>query len=148
MRTPLQPFAVGELDRVFGALTGWDDVAGSPFLHRTPRRAQERDPRLTHWQQDDVIWLRAEVPGLRLDDLELTLHGPTLHLKARRHVEHDEAAESMRLERGSWSMTRNLELPFRADPGKVEATLADGVLTVKLVAEPAPAPHTIAVVQG
>ncbi len=143
MRSLLSPFAMGDFDRVFGALTGFDDVAGHPFFS-APRRRTSAAPSFVSWREDDALHLRTEVPGLTPDDVELTLDGETLNLKLERQVAYEDS-QAQRLERGAWTMTRALALPFRPDPDSVVAKLEHGVLTVTLTEAEASKPRTIKV---
>lgn len=148
MNNHLSSLGFGELDRVFGALAGWDDVAGFPFLRTTARRrAAPAGPRFHHVTDYEGLTLWAEVPGVAAEDVRIELEDQTLHLQASRAVEHGEA-RGQRLERSSFSVDRHWKLPFRPDADGVQATVADGVLTVRLPKAPELAPRTIAVTRG
>jgi HSP20 family protein len=80
----------------------------------------------------DGIAVVAELPGVEKDDLEVHAHRDTLTIRgARRPAAEDEQAYHRR-ERRSGAFTRTLQLPYRVDPGRVEARLEDGVLRLSL----------------
>ena len=80
----------------------------------------------------DGIALVAELPGVEPGDLEVHAHQDTLTIRgARRPASEDEAAYHRR-ERRSGAFTRTVQLPYRVDPGRVEARLEDGVLRLSL----------------
>ena len=74
----------------------------------------------------------AELPGVEAGDLEVHAHRDTLTIRGgRRPAAEDEQAYHRR-ERRSGVFTRTLQLPYRVDPGRVEARLEDGVLRLSL----------------
>jgi HSP20 family protein len=85
--------------------------------------------------------LRADVPGLAENDLQISVAGNTVTLRGERKV--DEAPEGYsahRRERSTVRFARSFDLPARVDADKVTATLKHGVLTLTLpkVAEAQP----------
>jgi HSP20 family protein len=98
-------------------------------------------------QEDtDALWLEAELPGLRLEELEIYVTGPDqLTLKGQRQPQVPEGAVRHRQERGFGAFARTLALPFPVDPDKVEARLENGVLRLKLVKHESARPRKIVV---
>ena len=81
----------------------------------------------------DNYYVRAELPGLRAGDLDLSVTGDTLSISGERMLdEEDEKAQYHRRERDSGKFSRIVSLPTRIDVARVEAHCADGVLTVVL----------------
>jgi HSP20 family protein len=76
--------------------------------------------------------VKALVPGLRLEELKLSLLERALTLSGERKAEPVEGYTPRRQERGAWRFNRTLELPDDVDAAQIEATLKDGVLTVVL----------------
>src|SRR4051794_34557446 len=90
-------------------------------------------PAVNVWEQDDSVFVEAELPGLEQKDLEIFVTGGNqLTLKGERKVEVAEQGVWHRQERSVGSFTRNLTLPFAVDADKVEARFENGVLLVKL----------------
>jgi HSP20 family protein len=81
----------------------------------------------------DHIYVRAELPGVRAEDLEITIQDLSLILRGERKIASEEKQVNyQRRERESGFFRRVLALPSRVHPDKVEATCKDGVLTIKL----------------
>lgn len=81
----------------------------------------------------DHIYVRAELPGVRAEDLEITIQDLSLILRGERKIASEEKQVNyQRRERESGFFRRVLALPSRVKPDKVEATCKDGVLTIKL----------------
>jgi HSP20 family protein len=125
------------MDRLFGrwgiALPEWPALAVSY-------------PPVNLWEDDDFVYAEAELPGLKLPDLEITVTADNkLTLKGKREPAAPEKVEWHRQERGFGSFERSIELPVRVDAGKVEARLDNGVLTVKMAKSPAAKPKKIPV---
>ena len=87
-------------------------------------------PALNIWDDEERICAEAEVPGFKMDDIEVSVMGNQLTIKGHREAETREGTTFHRHERRTGEFTRSLTLPIDVDPDKVEATLADGVLTV------------------
>lgn len=82
---------------------------------------------------DHEIVLKADLPGLRRDDIDLTVENSTLTIRAERRP--DEAAHNgqfHRSERISGTCSRSFTLPNTVDAARVKADYRDGVLTVRL----------------
>ncbi len=76
-------------------------------------------------------YIRAELPGVKGDDLELSVTGNTLSIAGEREiVPQNEGAKYHRREREGGKFSRILSLPSQVDTAKVEAQCKDGVLTI------------------
>lgn len=107
------------------------DLENLGFL--APRIAPGRAfPALNVWEQGDDFYAEAELPGLKSEDLDITVVGNELTLKGQRKEEPEQGNVSHRRERGVGTFTRVVRLPVDIDASKVQATLHDGVLTLKL----------------
>lgn len=86
--------------------------------------------RLEEFIEGDRRIVRADIPGVDPDkDIELTVEGTTLRLRGQRRAEeHDEHHTEIRY----GSFERLVTLPAGTKPEDVEATYADGVLTVTM----------------
>ncbi len=117
-----------EMDRLFERFFGdyepyraWD-----PFNLR-------RYPAANVWQDEDDIFIEAELPGLTTDDIELTVLGNELTIKGERAaLRPKEGATLHRRERGAGTFSRVVHLPANVNEGKVEAAFNNGVLSVTL----------------
>ena len=77
--------------------------------------------------------IRAEMPGLKRDDIELRVENNTLTLRGERKRENEVKEEQYhRIERAYGAFSRSFSLPATVDAGNVSAEYKDGVLTVTL----------------
>ena len=82
--------------------------------------------------QDDFV-LRADLPGLSEEDVNIELEDNVLTVSGERKSEHEERKEGYyRVERASGSFSRSLTLPEGVDPEKVSAKFDRGVLEVRI----------------
>ncbi len=89
-------------------------------------------------RNDDEIRIRFDVPGVTLEDVDLTVEKDTLTLTAERST--DDEAEFLIRERRTGKLTRQLLLGETLDTEMLSATLSNGVLEVSLpIAEKAQA---------
>ena len=90
-------------------------------------------PLMNMSEDKDSYYVRAELPGLKADDLEISVTGDTFSISGERKMPlEDENARYHRREREAGRFSRLISLPAQIDPGKVEALCRDGVLTVTL----------------
>jgi HSP20 family protein len=126
-----------EMDRLFGR---WG------FDFRTWPGLAVSYPPVNLWEDDDFVYAEAELPGLKLPNLEISVTGDNqLTLKGKREPVAPEKVEWHRQERGFGSFERALTLPVSVDASKVEARLENGILTVKMAKSPAAKPKKIPV---
>ena len=126
-----------ELDQLFEA-TG----LGRPFLSQRERRF----PLMNVVSDERESVLYAELPGVELKDVEITLSGTTLTLKGERPAQSDVPEEKYyRRERGAGPFGRTVELPHKVEVDKVDASLRNGVLRVRLPKAPEVQPRRIEV---
>jgi len=90
-------------------------------------------PPVNVWFNDYEARFTVKLPGVSLEDLEITANQDTLTLKGNRAAEVlPEGASYLRQERGSGSFVRTFALPFPVDSENVEAGYKDGILVVRL----------------
>jgi HSP20 family protein len=91
-------------------------------------------------------YVRAELPGLKASELDISVTGDTLSISGERKLPvEDEKAQYHRREREAGRFSRIVTLPGQIDTGKVEAHCTDGVLTVVLPKAEKAKPKQIAV---
>jgi HSP20 family protein len=84
-------------------------------------------------RDEDELVLRAEVPGIDRNDIELTVHDDTLTLKGvKRGFEQKKEGQYHYSERRYGDFSRSFTLPFPVDVAKVQASLKDGILEARL----------------
>ena len=111
------------------------DFARLSRLLSRPGRARTNAgvfPRLNLSETSETYIVRAEVPGIDAESLDVSLVGRTLTLSGRRDEEVREGASYHRRERTHGVFKRSVTLPAAVDPEKTEASFEHGVLTVTL----------------
>lgn len=95
--------------------------------------------------EGDII-LKAELPGVDLDAIDIQIRDNVLTLRGERTFE-DEAKKEhyYRIERSYGSFTRSFTLPSMIDQARVQAQLRDGILEVKLPKRDSALPRSITV---
>ncbi len=89
-------------------------------------------PAINVWEGGDCLYAEAEIPGVAQDNIEILVVGNELTIKGRRGAPDDKEVSYHRRERGTGEFSRTLTLPVEIKADAVEATLKDGVLTLKL----------------
>ena len=81
----------------------------------------------------DHLYVRAELPGVKAESLEITVQDSSLILRGERKIPTEEKQVNYhRREREAGFFRRVLALPARIQADKVEATCKDGILSIKL----------------
>jgi HSP20 family protein len=90
-------------------------------------------PAIDLYDERDHLVLKAELPGINKDELDISLHGDVLTLSGERKDQGEfKDAEVFRSERYVGRFQRSITLPVRVDASKVQASYQDGILTVTL----------------
>ena len=112
-----------EVNRVFDAFFG--NGAGA--------RARRWVPPMDLVETDEDLVLRADLPGVKGEDVNIEVKDGTLTVSGERRAEHEEGSEGFyRVERAFGSFSRSLSLPRGVDPDAVTADFTDGVLEVRI----------------
>lgn len=128
------------LDRLFDdVMTG---VAGTAFGAAPPVRSFT--PALDVRANDEEIVFTADVPGVKEEDLEITLDDGVLTIKGQRRYQGN-GKDKVWLGRSYGSFSRSFTLPDTVDPEHLTADLADGVLTVRVGQQPKAKPRKITI---
>ena|SRR5438105_6975204 len=85
-----------------------------------------------HEDKDKYV-VKAEVPGMKKEDIDVSLDGSTLTISGeRKHEQERKEDETYRSERFFGRFQRNITLPAAVDASKIDANYKDGVLTITL----------------
>ena len=118
-----------EMDRMQEQVRQWFDEASSG----RPALAPAAFPAFDAWEDTENFYVEAELPGLKLEDLEIYFSDQrVLTVKGQRSELVKEQGNWLRRERGFGTFERSLALPGPIDSDRVEATLKNGVLTITL----------------
>jgi HSP20 family protein len=103
-------------------------------------------PPVDLYETDDALVLKAELPGVSKDDVNVEVHQNTLILRGQRRHEAEVKEENYhRLERAYGTFQRSFMLPTTVDQEKVQATYHDGILELHLPKVEAAKPRRIAI---
>ena len=98
-----------------------------------PRTGQPWSPAVDIAETENELVLKADLPDLKLEDIEVRVENQTLTLKGERKFEKDEKSKGYhRIERSYGTFVRSFTLPASVDSEKVAAQYSNGVLTIKL----------------
>jgi HSP20 family protein len=111
-----------EVNRIFDTFFGGNDV-----------RTRRWVPAMDLVETDDHLVLRADLPGLKRDDVDIEVKDGVLTISGERKAEQEERSEGFyRVERAFGSFSRSLTLPDGVDAQQVSADFTDGVLEVRI----------------
>ena len=125
-----------ELDRLFDfALPTRDSGLSSGWT-----------PALDVHDEKDSFLVRVELPGIKKDDITVSLDKGVLTINGERKDEHEKKeGEAFRSERFFGRFQRSVSLPLPVDASKVKASYQDGVLSIELPKAEEAKPRQIAV---
>jgi HSP20 family protein len=127
-----------EMNRLY---TDWSAEAGQTVAPGYPA--------MNIWTDDNNAVVTAELPGVSLESIEISVEDDTLTLRGdRQREEPEQGATYHRRERRFGSFVRSFRLPFRVDAEKVDATLRNGVLCVSLPRAEEDRPRRITIKAG
>lgn len=88
-------------------------------------------PAVDVYETEKEVVLAAEIPGVRQEDINLTVYDNILTLKGERRFERDVKQESYhRVERNYGYFCRRFSMPCEVESGSIKASFKDGVLEV------------------
>ncbi len=129
-----------ELDRMSKDMDRlWDQVfpTSRRFFREFPVKALvDRDtapPAIDIIDKPDTIVVKAELPGVEKDKVDISLHDNALTISGKIEEEKEEKKENYYYsERSYTSYSRTVDLPCKVNADKVSATLKNGILTINL----------------
>jgi len=112
-----------------------DNLFTSP-LGEWPRTGQffnEWAPALDLYEDKNNVYVKAEVPGMKKEEINVSLHDNVLTISGERKFEQKtEETENYRSERFFGRFTRSVTLPIAVESDKVKASYKDGILNIAL----------------
>ncbi len=90
-------------------------------------------PAVDVFEDKDAITIKAEMPGMKKEDIDISLEGNTLYISGERREEKQTGqGATFRSERYFGKFYRTVDLPAPVDSSKVNAKYQDGILTMTL----------------
>ncbi len=111
---------------------------------RLPRR-QRLAPPVDVVRREDAYIVKMDLPGASADDITVTAGDGVIVVRGRKPGAADGDGKVLRRERRYGEFLRPVPLPSDADLGDVDATLKDGVLTIRVARRTAPSGRVIPV---
>jgi HSP20 family protein len=116
----------GDVNRLFDSFFGRRDTAQGTAARRWV-------PAMDLVETEDQLVLRADLPGMRREDIGIEIKDNVLTISGERKAEHEEKGEGFhRIERSSGRFSRSLGLPRGMDATSVNASFENGVLEVRM----------------
>ena len=122
------------LSRSSGALTHFDASAKS----KEEAEASQDFPRWSllaaeTWETAQSVIIRMEMPGMRKEDIDISIHGNLLRIRGEKRSGNDSQDRLYQLtERAYGRFERTIPIPHSIDEARVEVAYQDGVITVIL----------------
>ena len=107
-----------------------DDVMNGSF--GTATSAKNFVPQVDVRSNDERVLFYFDVPGVKKEDIEITLERGVLTVKGARHFAAGSEKEQLLLGRAYGTFNRSFSLPDHLDEEKLSANLADGVLAIEI----------------
>jgi len=137
------------------SLSHYDPLANFPATFRNfedavarmlnePRGARPWSPSVDIFETENELILKADLPEVKLEDIEVRVENQTLTLKGERKFEKDESTRGYhRIERNYGTFVRSFSVPASVDAERVAAEYKNGVLTVTLPKKEAAKPRQV-----
>ena len=125
-RSPNGVFALEPFFRPFSLLDEVEEIARAAF-------DTSLTPKIDMFEENNELVIKAEMPGVRKKDLDISLESDVLTIKAEKKQEKEvKGAAHYTRERHFGHYSRYMTLPARVDAEKVTATLKKGLLEIRL----------------
>jgi len=120
-----------ELEASYGGDYGWRGIEGAPSTNL--------------YDAGNQLEMKAEVPGITKENMNIKIQGNYLELSGTRKSDAPEGYKAHRIEREAASFTRSFTLPNDIDSEKVKASLKNGILTLALPKTEAAKPKQVTI---
>ena len=129
-----------EVNRVFDAFFGGGGEA---------TRARRWVPAMDLVETEDQLILKADLPGMTTNDVNIEIKDGVLTVSGERRAEHQENSEGFyRVERAFGQFSRSMSLPDGIDAEKIAAEFQNGVLEIRIPKPEERKPHRVAIGGG
>jgi HSP20 family protein len=109
-----------------------------------PRAGRPWSPAVDIFETENELVLKADVPEVALQDIDVHVENETLTLSGERKFASEDSSKGFhRIERSYGQFTRTFSVPTTVDAEKVSAEYHNGVLTVRLPKKEAAKPRQV-----
>jgi HSP20 family protein len=122
----------------------FESIFGNLLYPEAPSRGT-KFPAVNVWEDESNVYVECEIPGVRKEQLDLSVVGRKLTISGERTRPESEDVRRHRTERPEGAFTREVTLPRAVNPEAIEARLESGILTVTLPRSEAEKPRKIVV---
>ena len=136
-RAEIRPWRFPEVESMFERM--FDDSWVRPFPRLRlalwgPRAFTLEAPAIDMYEEKDALVVKAEVPGLLKDEIDVSVTGNILTIKGEKKKEEEEIKQKdyYRCERTFGAFSRTVELPANVKTGDVKASFKNGLLEIRL----------------
>ena len=133
-QTSLQSEFSAAFDRLTSLREEMDRLLESPVgpILRSPGSFRSWSPPLDVYEDKDTFTIVVDLPGLKKEDIEISLREQNLAITGERKPDESKGEEGFRAERFYGTFQRTVRLPTQVDPNSVKASYQDGILKVVL----------------
>jgi HSP20 family protein len=111
-----------------------------------PRASRPWSPAVDILETDDTLTVKADLPDVKIEDIDIRVENQTLTIKGTRKFENDAAVKGYhRIERSYGEFVRSFAVPSTVDTDKVAADYKNGVLTITLPRKESAKPRQVKV---
>ncbi|HYA17123.1 MAG TPA: Hsp20/alpha crystallin family protein [Bryobacteraceae bacterium] len=111
-----------------------------------PRTGRPWSPAVDIVETQDALLVKADLPDVKLEDIEVRVENQTLTMSGKRRFEKEEKVKGYhRIERSYGDFVRSFTIPQTVDTDKVSADYKNGVLTISLPKKEAAKPRQVRV---
>ena len=133
--TELERTVNGLFDQPFGLRPLWDDRNDEALVWQ---------PSVNVYEDKDHLTIDAQLPGIDVNDIELSVKKQTLHLKGERKVESEKSNDGYHIREARYgNFSRSFSLPSTVNPEEAKASYEKGVLTITIPKQEKAKPRTI-----
>jgi HSP20 family protein len=124
-----------EFERIRSYIAHMDRILDVFFEGRSirgPKVTEEWGPLLDVSETGDDIVVKAEIPGMDPDDINISLTGDMLTIKGEKKPEKEKEEDYHIMERNYGTFTRSVRVPTEVQNNKISATYKNGILKIVL----------------
>lgn len=117
---------------IFDEVLNLRDVVNSFFMENAGKLRSREFPQIEIYEGKDELEVRALVPGVKSAELDIQLVNDSLVIEGEKKGDYEDNPY-IRKERQFGRFKKFVKLPYRVDMNAINANLADGILSIKLV---------------